>query len=146
MSEIIATGKRVTFHFKMFSMQGDCLGSSEGQQPLAYTHGVDPIDPPGLAEHLEGKPDGYEGEVVLPPEKAYGENLLPPEESVAFIPKESFEGIDLAPGMMLMANIGDKGDLPITVMEVRANDVVVYYGHPLAGQHLRFELKVISVA
>ena len=145
MSEIITTGKRVSFHFKMFSMQGDCLGSSDGQAPLSYVHGVEPIEPPGLAEHLEGKADGYKGEVILPPEKAYGQNLLSPEESMAMIPKDNFGDIDIVPGMMLMANIGEQGDLPITIMEIQGDNVIVYYGHPLAGQHLRFELEVISV-
>ena len=68
----------------MYSMQGDCLGSSEGQAPLSYVHGVDPIEPPGLAEHLEGKANGYQGEVILPPEKAYGQNLLAPEDFKSF--------------------------------------------------------------
>ena len=146
MSETITNGKRVTFHFTMFSMQGDVLGSSQGQEPLSYIHGVDPIEPPGLAEHLEGKPYDYKGEVVLPPEKAYGEAMLSPQESMAMIPKDNFGDIDLVPGMMLMPNIGEQGDLPITIMEIQGSNVVVYYGHPLAGQHLRFEIEVVSVS
>ena len=55
MSATITNGNKVTFHFTMFSMQGDVLGSSIGKDPLSYVHGVDPIEPPGLSEHLEGK-------------------------------------------------------------------------------------------
>ena len=145
MSESITKGKLVTFHFTMFSLQGDILGSSENQTPLTYLHGLSPIEPPGLATHLEGKELGYTGEVILGPEEAYGERLLPAEESMDQIPKSQFGTEDIQPGMMFMANIGGKGDLPITVIEVKDEVVVVYYGHPLAGETLRFELRVMDV-
>ena len=59
----------------MYSMDGDILGNTD-DNPMRYIHGITPFEPIGLAEFLEGKTNGFFGEVVLPPEKAYGQALL----------------------------------------------------------------------
>ena len=142
----ITQGSFVAIQFKMFSMEGDLLASTEGQGPLRYIHGEMAIEPPGLMEYLEGKERGHVGDFVLPPEKAYGEAMLSPEESIDVLPLTSFPvGMEIAPGMMFMAEVKGKGELPITVMDMRDGQVQVYYGHPLAGQSLRFEVEIEEV-
>ena len=143
MSDIIENGKFVSFHFTMYSMDGDVLGNTD-DQPMRYIHGVTPFEPIGLAEFLDGKINGFFGEVVLPPEKAYGEALASKEDSIAVLPLDAFPE-DIVPGMTLMAQIGDKGELPITIMDIRDSQVMVHYGHPLAGHSLRFEVTIIDV-
>lgn len=143
MTETITHGKLVSIQFIMYSMDGDILGNTE-DVPFKFLHGITPFDPPGLSDFLDGKEIGFSGEVILPPEKAYGEKMLSEQESVAVLPLESFPE-DTVPGMMLMAQIGDQGELPITIMDIQGDDVMVYYGHPLAGQTLRFEVKVIDI-
>ncbi|MBM75380.1 MAG: hypothetical protein CMK59_08255 [Proteobacteria bacterium] len=143
---LITNGSFVSLHFKMRSLEGDLLASTEGQGPLKYIHGEMEIDPPGLMEYLEGKPRGHVGTFVLPPEKAYGEALLSAEQSIDVLPITSFPvGMDLAPGMMFMANIEGKGELPITIMDIVDGNVQVFYGHPLAGQSLEFEVEIGEV-
>ena len=56
----ITQGSFVAIQFKMFSMEGDLLASTEGQGPLRYIHGEMAIDPPGLMEYLEGKERGHD--------------------------------------------------------------------------------------
>ena len=142
----ITNGSFVSLHFKMRSLEGDLLASTEGQAPLRYIHGEMEIDPPGLMEYLEGKSRGHVGTFMLPPEKAYGEALLSAEESVDALPLTSFPvGMDLAPGMMFMANIEGKGELPITIMDVSDGMARVFYGHPLAGKSLEFEVEIEEV-
>jgi FKBP-type peptidyl-prolyl cis-trans isomerase SlyD len=145
MQEQVEKGKFVSFHFQMYTSTGECIGSSEGQPPLTYIHGETVIEPIGLMEYLEGKQQGHVGEVSLPPEKAYGEQLLPPKESADRLPQSAFGDMEITPGMMLMANIPGKGELPITIMDIMGDEVLVYYGHPLAGQTLSFEVSVIEV-
>ena len=143
MSDAVENGKLVSFHFTMFSMDGDVLGNTD-DTPMRYIHGVTPFEPIGLAEFLEGKVNGFFGEVVLPPEKAYGEALASKEDSIAVLPLEAFPQ-EVVPGMTLMAQIGDQGELPITIMDIRDDQVMVHYGHPLAGHSLRFEVTIIEV-
>ena len=120
----IENGKLVSFKFQMFSTDGDLLGGTQ-EEPLSYIHGHTPIDPPGLEEHLYGKTLGYSGEVTIPPEKAYGLELLPPEQSMDTIPVSQFGDTEVLPGMMFMANIEGKGELPITVMKVENENAIV---------------------
>jgi FKBP-type peptidyl-prolyl cis-trans isomerase SlyD len=143
MSETVEHGKFVSFHFTMYAMDGDILGSTE-DAPMSYIHGVTPFEPIGLAEFLEGKIDGFFGEVVLPPEKAYGEALASKEDSIAVLPLDAFP-YEIVPGMTLMAQIGDQGELPLTIMDIRDDQVMVHYGHPLAGHSLRFEVTIVEV-
>ena len=145
MSNTVKNGKLIRFHFNMFAETGECLGGTEGQPPLEYIHGETPIDPPGLETYLLGKESGHKGEVTLGPTEAYGERLLPAEESIDKIPLEQFPLDDVVPGMMFVANIGNKGDLPITIMDIQGDAAIVHYGHPLAGQTLRFEIEVLDV-
>ena len=118
----VENGKFVSFHFQMYTAGGECIGGSEGQPPLSYIHGESVIEPAGLMEYLEGKEQGHVGEAVLPPEKAYGEQLLPPGESGDRLPLSAFGGMEITAGMMLMANIPGKGELPITIMDVLGVD------------------------
>ena len=60
------------------------------------------------------------------------------------LPLEAFPQ-EIVPGMTLMAQIGDQGELPITIMDIRDDQVMVHYGHPLAGHSLRFEVTIIEV-
>ena len=145
MSNTIQDGKLIRFHFNMFAMTGECLGGTDGQPPLEYIHGETPIDPPGLEKYLLGKEAGHKGEVTLEPKEAYGERLLPAEESIDKIPLEQFPLDDIVPGMMFVANVGSNGDLPITIMDIQGDLAVVHYGHPLAGQKLRFEIEVLDI-
>ena len=145
MPETIQKGKLIRFHFSMYTMTGECLGGTGGQPPMEYIHGETPIEPPGLENYLSGKEMGHKGEVTLAPKDAYGERLLPAEESLDRIPLNQFPLDDIVPGMMFVANIGNKGDLPITIMDIQGDSAVVHYGHPLAGQSLRFEVEVLDI-
>ena len=145
MTDTIQNGKLIRFHFSMYTMSGECLGGTEGQPPMEYIHGETPIEPPGLENYLSGKERGHKGEVTLAPKDAYGERLLPAEESIDRIPLEQFPIDDIVPGMMFVANIDGKGDLPITIMDIQEDTAMVHYGHPLAGQSLRFEIEVLDI-
>ena len=51
----IQKGCLVSVRFTMYSMDGDILGSTEGQPPLRYIHGETDIEPPGLVNYLSEK-------------------------------------------------------------------------------------------
>ena len=60
----IETGKKVTFHYTL-TVDEQVVQSSEGKDPLAYTHGSGDIIP-GLAEEMEGMEVGDEKSVFAP--------------------------------------------------------------------------------
>ena len=138
----VSDGQLITFHFRMYSTSGDLLGET-GETPLSYVHGQMQTEPVGLGEYLEGKAEGFSGRVTLPPEKAFGEPL-PKAESVQKFPKSEL-GDQVSKGMMFMATVPGKGEIPMMVMDVQEEDVIVLLGHPLAGHHITFDVDIISV-
>ena len=140
----ISNGTFVSLHFQLYSEDGQQLGGTE-EEPLRYIHGMMPLDPPGLQQYLEGKSAGHEGEVILPPALAYGEKMLSTEESMAQIPLDTFPpDLNVATGMMFMAAVGDKGELPITIIDVQGDVAIVHYGHPLAGHTIRIAVQILE--
>ena len=147
----VQNGCLVSVRFIMYSMDGDVLGSTEGQPPLRYIHGEMEIEPPGLINYLQGKERGYKGEITLNPEEAYGPAILSPEKSMDTIPLSDFPSdYPLQVGAMFMASVNnaeteDMLEIPMTIMDIREDHALVFYGHPLAGQKLRFSIEVEDV-
>ena len=57
-----------------------------------------------------------------------------------------FEGVDeLEVGMQFHASGPDGGMQIVTIRDVEGDDVIVDGNHPLAGQRLNFDVKVVSV-
>lgn len=120
---------------------GNIIDSSVGGEPLAYLHGAGNIIP-GLESALEGKKAGDTLKVSIAPEDGYGEKN---EGLVQVVPKEMFQGVDaIEVGMQFHAQT-EYGMQVITVAAVEGNNITVDGNHPLAGQNLNFDVKVIEV-
>ncbi|NLD14980.1 MAG: peptidylprolyl isomerase [Gammaproteobacteria bacterium] len=138
----IADNAVVAIDYTLRNDEGEVLDSSEGAQPLVYLHGAANIIP-GLEQALAGKQAGDELKVSIEPEDAYGEYSL---ELVATLNRSMFEGVDeLQVGMQFHASAPDGGMQVVTIRDLDGDQVTVDGNHPLAGQHLNFEVKVASV-
>lgn len=138
----IADDKAVAIDYTLRNDEGEVLDSSEGAEPLVYLHGCGNIIP-GLEQALNGKQAGDSLEVSIEPEQGYGEYQA---ELVATLSRSMFEGVDeLEPGMQFHASAPDGGMQIVTVREVDGDDVIVDGNHPLAGQRLHFQVKVVEV-
>lgn len=138
----IGAKKAVSIDYTLKNDEGEVLDSSEGQSPLVYLHGAGNLIV-GLEKALEGKQAGDHVVVSIEPEEAYGE-FNP--ELVATLKRAMFEGVDtLEVGMQFHASAPDGGMQVVTVRDVDGDDVVVDGNHPLAGQRLNFDVKVVEV-
>ncbi|MFW9606302.1 MAG: FKBP-type peptidyl-prolyl cis-trans isomerase [Pseudomonas sp.] len=138
----IAANKAVSIEYTLTNEAGEVIDSSVGGAPLAYLHGAANIIA-GLEKALEGKQAGDELNVTVEPEEAYGE-FRP--ELVAVLPRNMFEGVDeLEVGMQFHASAPDGGMQIVTIRALEGDDVTVDGNHPLAGQALTFQVKVIDV-
>ena len=137
----IGNQKVVSIDYTLTSNQGEVLDSSQGKAPLEYLHGAGNIIP-GLETALEGKNEGEQLRISIPPGEAYGER---DEKMVQPVPRTAFQGVDrIEPGMQFQANTPGGARL-ITVVGVTADQVTVDANHPLAGQTLNFDVKVVGV-
>lgn len=97
--------------------------------------------PPGKA--LDGKNVGDELKVAIEPEDAYGEYSA---ELVSTLSRSMFEGVDeLEVGMQFHASGPDGSMQIVTIRDLDGDDVTVDGNHPLAGQRLNFEVKIVDI-
>jgi FKBP-type peptidyl-prolyl cis-trans isomerase SlyD len=130
-----------SIEYKLTDDAGEVIDSSTGDEPLAYIHGAGNLIP-GLESELEGKVSGDAFKVRVAPENAYGERQ---EEMVQDAPRSQFpEEADIQPGMQFRAH-GPEGAMIVTVLSVEGDTVKLDGNHPLAGQHLTFDVKVVEV-
>ncbi|NER60752.1 peptidylprolyl isomerase [Pseudomonas sp. MAFF212428] len=139
---LIAANKAVSIDYTLTNDAGEVIDSSSGGAPLVYLHGAGNIIP-GLEKALEGRDAGAELKVAIEPEEAYGEYSA---ELVSTLNRSMFEGVDtLEVGMQFHASAPDGQMQIVTIRDLDGDDVTVDGNHPLAGQRLNFEVKVISV-
>jgi len=137
----VAKDKVVQIDYTLTSDAGQVLDSSQGREPLAYLHGAGNIIP-GLETALEGKNQGDQVTVQVPPEQAYGQR---DERMVQAVPRTAFANAPkVEPGMHFQANTPGAARL-ITVVGVQGDQVTIDANHPLAGQTLNFDVKVVEV-
>ena len=138
----IATNKAVSIEYTLTNDAGEVIDSSAGGAPLVYLQGAGNIIP-GLEKALEGKAVGEELTVTVEPEDAYGEYSA---ELVSTLSASMFEGVDqLEVGMQFHASAPDGQMQIVTIRDLDGDDVTVDGNHPLAGQRLTFQVKVVAV-
>jgi FKBP-type peptidyl-prolyl cis-trans isomerase SlyD len=129
----------VTLTFRVTDAQGKLL--EDGKEPRSYLHGGHNNTLPGIEKALEGQEVGYAATLVLPPEDAFG---LRDDSLVTTIPKSEFP-----PGVKVGGQLqghDDQGRQQVfTVMKIKGSSVHLDGNHPLAGQTLRFAVKVVDV-
>lgn len=140
----IAKGKVVTLYYTLRT-NGVIRYISPEDKPLEYLHGAGNIVP-GLEKALEGKTDGDQFDVTVPPAEGYGERDENLQQTVT---AEIFKGIEqIEAGMQFQAQSEDKKRLEtVTIIEVDEEEqtVTLDTNHPLAGQTLEFTVTVNKV-
>jgi FKBP-type peptidyl-prolyl cis-trans isomerase SlyD len=137
----IARDSVVLIHYTLTNDAGKTLDSSAGGEPLAYLHGNGNLIA-GLERELEGKQAGDKLSVKIAPADAYGEY---DKALVQQVPRRSLKGVgNLHVGMQLHAR-SDHGTRAVTVKQITGDMVTLDGNHPLAGQHLNFEVEIAEV-
>ena len=137
----VEKGKKVKFDYTL-KVDGDVVESSEGKQPLEYTHGEGQIIP-GLESALEGLKVGDTKTVTVQPKDAYGD-VIP--DAVKEIPTTTFPA-DFKPEVGMVVEIGDgkEASAPAVITEIKEGVIVVNFNHPLAGKVLEFDVKIVDI-
>jgi len=129
-----------SIEYTVKNSKGEVIDTNKGQAPLEFIGGKGQIIP-GLEKVVEAMEVGEEREVFVPASEAYGEYN---EEMVETLPKEQFEGIELQKGMTLYGQTPDGQTIAVTVKDFDEKSVTIDYNHPLAGEDLTFDVKLVS--
>jgi FKBP-type peptidyl-prolyl cis-trans isomerase SlyD len=129
----------VTLTFRATDAQGKVL--EDGKEPRAYLHGGYGNTLVGIEKALEGQEKGFETSLVLAPADAFGER---DESLVTSIPKSEFPaGVKV--GGQLQGQDDQGHQQVFNVIKIKGPTVMLDGNHPMAGQTLRFALKVMDV-
>lgn len=138
---IIEKDKMVSIEYTLKNSEDEIIDSSAGGAPLDYLHGNGMLIT-GLEKELEGKKPDDEFSVVIEPSDAYGERN---EELVFEVDRNQFEeGVTIEEGMQFEA-AAPEGSRIVTVVKVADDKITIDANHPLAGERLFFDVKVVSV-
>lgn len=137
----ISQDKVVAMHYTVTDPDGNKLDSSVDGEPLVFLFGHGALIP-GLEKALADKAVGDSFTATIAPEDAYGERH---DQLVQSVPKNMFEGMEVAPGMRFRAAGPDGREQSVIILDVTEEEVVVDGNHPLSGIQLSFEVEVLKV-
>jgi FKBP-type peptidyl-prolyl cis-trans isomerase SlyD len=138
---VIENGRSVSIEYTLRLNDGTTVDTNVGQDPLTYTQGSSEILP-ALEEALAGHAVGDTKEVNLSAEQGYGPVNLEAYQEVELdmVPEDS-----RTVGTMLVASAPDGQQQPIKVHEVMDETIVLDFNHPLAGEALNFDIKILAI-
>ncbi len=133
----IAKDTTVSLEYTLKDKDGEVLDSSKEMGTLEYIHGYSMIIP-GLEKALEGKEEGAEFSETVEPQAAYGEKN---DELIVETTKSQFPAeVELELGMEFQS-----GHHIVRIVKIDGDKITIDANHPLAGETLYFEIKVLSV-
>ncbi|MBY5934233.1 peptidylprolyl isomerase [Tateyamaria omphalii] len=138
----IKDGDTVRIHYTGTLLDGTVFDSSDGRDPLEFVVGSGQIIP-GLDVALPGMIEGEKKKVSIPCDQAYGPINPALRQGV---PKDAIpDDIQLEVGLQLQMQTPQGQPMPVTVVEVGAEEVMLDANHPLAGKDLIFDFEVVSI-
>ena len=140
-SPVVEDGKVISIEYTLTLGDGSTADTNVGKDPLQYKQGGDQLLP-ALEAELAGLGVGATKKVTLPPEKGYGvvDPALYQEVDLALIPEEG-----RTPGTQLVSEDATGEQRVVRVREVKEDKVVIDFNHPLAGQTLNFDIKILKI-
>lgn len=138
---MIETGSTVSIEYTLTLDDGTVADSNVGGDPLTYSHGKGQILP-ALEEKLEGMKTEDTQSVRLSAEEGYGK-VNP--ELFREVPEASVPEDARVVGQVLYGEGPEGKPFQVRVHEVKDESVVLDLNHPLAGQALNFEVRIVSV-
>jgi len=139
--KVIEQGSTIGLEYTLKLDDGSVVDSNVGGEALVFEQGKGRILP-AIDEALVGLETGSEKQLTLPPEQGYGPVN---DELFQTVPAEDVPEDARQEGAMLLARDEQGGERPLRVHEVGEETIVLDLNHPLAGETLHFDLKVVSV-
>jgi len=136
------TNDTVRIHYTGTLTDGTVFDSSNDREPFEFIIGQGMVIP-GFENAVIGMSEGDEKTVSIPAEDAYGHYQ---DELVAVVARSQVPTeIELDIGTILQVRSPEGGIARVVVKKITESEVTLDLNHPLAGQDLTFELKLIKI-
>jgi FKBP-type peptidyl-prolyl cis-trans isomerase SlyD len=138
---VIEDGRKISLEYTLALENGKPIDSNVGKAPLVYQQGKQQLLP-ALEQALAGLHVDEGKRVTLTPAQGYGavDPSLRREVEAKVVPEQARQA-----GALLLARDEAGNQRPVRVHEVRGETIVLDFNHPLAGQTLTFDLKVVKI-
>ena len=149
----VSSGKKVSIEYTLKLVKGlgqSVFDTTVGSEPLTYIQGTHQIVS-GLDKALEGMKIGENKSVIVKPEEGYG-GVKPelfrefkkediPQKVLQAVTKKTIAGV----GTWLRTREGEGQSIYPRGAEIKDKTVVLDFNHPLAGETLYFDIKVLDI-
>jgi FKBP-type peptidyl-prolyl cis-trans isomerase 2 len=140
-AKVIADGSKVSIEYTLKLDDGSTADTNVGGEPLVYEQGKGQILPT-LEKELAGLEVDDTKKLKLSPEQGYG-GVDP--EAIQKVPASAVPEEARKAGTQLVAQDASGQQRPVRVQAVEGDQVVVDMNHPLAGQTLHFDVKILAI-
>lgn len=123
-------------------VKNEKIDSSEESDPLQFIQGQGQIIP-GLEAEIDGMMIGESKHVFVKAANGYGE--FDPDQIVEMQKDEFPVDFTLEPDMEVTFEDEDGTEMTAFVEEVTLNTVTFNFNHPLAGEDLEFDIKIVGL-
>jgi len=139
----IGENSEVVFHFSIKLEDGSAADSTKVHNKPAKLVMGDGSLTANFEKCLLGLSAGDEKSFKLAPEDAFG---MPNPDNIYYVERSKFGSDTPAEvGAIIAFTQPDGTDLPGLIREVAGDSVTVDFNHPLAGQHVEFEVEILEV-
>ncbi len=135
-------GDTVKVHYTGKLNDGTIFDSSDGGDPLEFTLGSKMVIP-GFEVAVEGMGAGDDKTVTIPSDEAYGPRH---DDMILEVDKGQLPQ-DMEPevGQELVLSQDDGNIIQVIIAEIGDASVKLDANHPLAGQDLTFDIKLVEI-
>jgi len=138
----IGPGSEVLMHFTLSLADGTVADSTREGQPLRFVMGDGTLIE-GLELVLYGLKVGDRQCLSIGPRDAFG---FPAGENIHTMPRSEFPAeMQLEPGMIISFSTPSGEEVPGAIQEIKGDEVVVDFNHPLAGHEVIFDVEILEV-
>ncbi|MFL6676577.1 MAG: peptidylprolyl isomerase [Massilia sp.] len=143
---VVTESAYLTLHYRLATADGTDLVTTFAGNPATLMLGQGQLAP-FLEARLIGLPEGTHETFKLSAAEAFGERNpeLIQAVSKATLDENSVPGADYAVGDLVDFAAPKGGRFAGVLREMRGDSAIFDFNHPLAGQALQFEVKLISV-
>ena len=140
---MIERNSRVTLHYRIGLTDDQVLEDNFELEPATIQLGQGEMAE-GLELALIGLQEGDEQTIDIGPDLAFG---YIDETLFRAIPRVEFDpGMELEPGLIIEFATEDGETLPGTILQFNEDEVRIDLNHPLAGQTVRYSVKIVAIA
>ena len=143
---VVTASSYLTLHYRLSAADGNDLLTTFHGNPATLMLGQGQLAP-FLEQCLLGLPEGTHQSFELAPSQAFGERnpAMIRDVSRATLDENSAPDADYKVGDLVDFAAPGGGRFAGVLRELRADSATFDFNHPLAGQAVKFELKLISV-